>query len=89
MQHRGGLDRGAARDELVVGGDHDRAPGEVGDDAAVGRAARAAADEQDPSHRVAPASQRERVDPVEQAAHHALDRGARQLLAVSRRCAAR
>ena len=50
----GGLDRRAGGDELVVGRDPHGAPGEVGDDAPVGRAAGGAADEE---HRaVAPSS---------------------------------
>ena len=49
VEHGRGLERGAAGDQLVVGGDEHRAAGEVGDDLAVGRAVGAAADEEHPA----------------------------------------
>ena len=53
----------------------------------VGRRPRAAADEHDVARRRGHRPRVERVEAVEQAAHHALDRRACELLAASRRCA--
>ena len=65
----------AATCSLGVGHDH-RPSGEVGDDALVRGRPRAAADEHDVAVG-ADTGRGQRVEPVEQAAHHALDRRAR------------
>ena len=88
-EHRRGLDGGAAGDELVGVGDDHRPAGQVGDDLAVGRAAGAAADRAPPARRLPEARRTSSIGPVEQAAHHALDRGPGELLAGRRRSGGR